>query len=67
MLKNSDTSVMYFPLHRDQPNVLLQTAVAPVKFGQLTTDANILFDEGAQRSFFSTNLAEMLELKPSGN
>lgn len=57
---------MYSSSHRDQPNVLLQTAVAPVKFGQRTTDANILFDEGAQRSFISKNLAEKLELKPSG-
>lgn len=64
--EKSETSVMYSSSHRDQPNVLLQTAVAPVKFGQRTTDANILFDEGAQRSFISKNLAEKLELKPSG-
>lgn len=64
--EKSETSVMYSSSHRDQPNVLLQTAVAPVKFGQRTTDANILFDEGAQRSFILKNLAEKLELKPSG-
>lgn len=34
--------------------------VAPFKYGQLTTDANILFDEGAQRSFISNNLADKL-------
>lgn len=38
---------MYSSSHRDQLNV---TVVAPFKYGQLTTDANILFDEGAQRS-----------------
>lgn len=36
------------------------TVVAPFKYGQLTTDANILLDEGAQRSFISNNLAEKL-------
>ena len=29
-------------------------------------DANILFDEGAQRSFISQDLAQQLELKPLG-
>lgn len=59
---------MYSFSHRDQQNVLLLTVVAPFKYEQLTTDANILFrDEGAQRSFISNNLAENLymQLKPS--
>ncbi|XP_062574758.1 uncharacterized protein LOC134236601 [Saccostrea cucullata] len=64
--ERAETSVMHSSSHRDQPNVLLQTAVAPVTFGKLTTDANILFDEGAQRSFISRSLADKIELTPTG-
>ncbi|XP_061168132.1 uncharacterized protein LOC133177057 [Saccostrea echinata] len=64
--ERTETSVMHSSSHRDQPNVLLQTAVAPVTFGKLTTDANILFDEGAQRSFISRSLADKIELTPTG-
>ena len=61
-----ETSVFHSSSYRSHPNVLLKTAVAPVSFRALTTDANILFDEGAQRSFISRNLANKLELKPTG-
>ncbi|XP_062606698.1 uncharacterized protein LOC134268455 [Saccostrea cucullata] len=64
--ERAETSVMHSSSHRDQPNVLLQTAVAPVTSGKMTTDAYILFDEGAQRSFISRSLADKIELTPTG-
>ena len=62
----SETSVFHSSSYRSPPNILLKTAIAPVSFRALTTDANILFDEGAQRSFISRNLANKLELIPTG-
>ncbi|XP_063435623.1 uncharacterized protein LOC134716543 [Mytilus trossulus] len=47
--------------------VLLKTAIATVHSNaQVSMDANILFDEGAQRSFITESLAEQLELKQNG-
>ena len=45
---------------------LLNTAVAPVIAGNIKTMANILFDEGAQRSFISTEMVEELGILPAG-
>jgi len=42
---------------------LLQTAIAPVHVGHINTLANILFDEGAQRSFITEDLAVKLQLQ----
>jgi hypothetical protein len=48
----------------------LKTTVAKVTSGvasgNLCTDVNILFDEGAQRSFVTKELAEKLELRRTG-
>ena len=52
---------------QNQTNVLLKTAVAEVTSRSLTTTANILFDEGAQRSFITQQLADELELPRNGN
>ena len=41
----------------------LQTAIAPVHVGHINTLANILFDEGAQRSFITEDLAVKLQLQ----
>ena len=41
---------------------LLKTTVASVIAGNIKTSANILFDEGAQRSFITTELAEELHI-----
>ncbi|XP_063427239.1 uncharacterized protein LOC134710772 [Mytilus trossulus] len=46
--------------------VLLKTDVAPVWSGSICTDTNILFDEGAQRSFLTDDLAKTLNLKTEG-
>ena len=46
--------------------MLLKTAIAPVSSGQTSLDANIFLDEGAQRSFITTDLANKLELFPTG-
>ena len=47
------------------PVCLLKTAVAPVANGRRRINANILFDEGAQRSFMSLQLATELQITPS--
>ncbi len=44
---------------------LLKTAVATVKSNSSATETNILFDEGAQRTFMSQSLASKLGLQPS--
>ena len=59
-----NTTVMY--TSQQQTSVLLKTAIAPVSYGKQTTDANILFDEGAQRSCVSQTLADKLQIRPSG-
>ena len=46
--------------------VLLKTDVAKVTSGIYTDDVNILFDEGAQRSFVTRELADKLHLQTSG-
>ena len=43
--------------------VLLKTAITPVWSDNTCTETNILFDEGAQRSFVSDELAKKLNLK----
>ena len=47
------------------PVCRLKTAVAPVANGHIRMNANILFDEGAQRSFISVRLATELQITPT--
>ncbi|VDI27023.1 Hypothetical predicted protein [Mytilus galloprovincialis] len=51
-------------------SVLLKTAIAPISYGKQITEASILFDEGAQRSFITSfitqTIAEKLQIRPSG-
>jgi len=47
-------------------NVLLKTAIGQVSFGNNTTEATILFDEGAQRPFITERLTNELHLKETG-
>jgi len=49
----------------NSPVCLLNTAVAPVCANGRRADANILFDEGAQRSFMSSKLAQNLRISIS--
>lgn len=47
--------------HKAQTSLLLKTAVALVWSENI--DANIVFDEGAQRSFITEDIAMKLEFK----
>ena len=63
--ESSDTSILYSHSSESRDSVLLKTAVAPVGFNATFLDTNILFDEGAQRSFVTEYLARELNLKPT--
>ena len=60
--KEEDTRILHSSAHIHS-NVLLKTAVAPVWSGDFCMDTNILFDEGAQRSFVTDDLANKLNLR----
>ena len=45
---------------------LLKTAIATISCAGISLEGNILFDEGAQRSFISQEMATKLNLQPSG-
>ena len=45
---------------------MLKTAINPVSSGLQSLDANILLDEGAQRSFITEDLAAKLQLSITG-
>lgn len=59
---DSQASVLFNP---SGSICLLKTAVATVSTNKSSATANILFDEGAQRSFISQTLADALQLNPS--
>ena len=65
-----DTSALHgLHLHyadRPRPNVLLKTAILDVSASYLSADANILFDEGAQRSFITQKLADDIQIQHKG-
>ena len=61
-MANTDTSVL---CNSGNSVCLLKTAVARVVSEAGSNTANILFDEGAQRSFISKRLANNLQLTPS--
>ena len=46
---------------------LLKTAIAEVSSYTTTTEGHILFDEGAQRSFITQQLADELHLQPTSH
>ena len=66
----TDTSVLHgLHLHyadRPCPNVLLKPAISEVSASHLSADANILFDEGAQRSFITQKLADDIQIQHKG-
>ena len=47
-----------------EPICLLKTAVATVANERTQVDANILFDEGSQRSFATQALIDKLQIQP---
>ena len=57
---------LHSSLTHSQGHVLLKLAVASVSSGQIRPDANILLGEGAQKSFITTEVANKLELVPTG-
>ena len=57
---------LHSSLTHSQGHVLLKTAITPISSGQTSLHANLLLDEGAQRSFITTDLANKLELVPTG-
>ena len=46
---------------------MLKTAIADVSSGCEITEANIVLDEGAQRSFITESLADKLNLTTRGH
>lgn len=61
------TSILHTTTCQYKPGVLLKTAVAPISSETQTLDANILFDEGSQRSFVTEELADKLQLTRTGS
>ncbi|XP_071170914.1 uncharacterized protein [Mytilus edulis] len=61
----NETRVMYSS--QQNHNILLKTAIAPVVYNDQEVECNILFDEGAQRSFITQKLANQLEINPTEN
>ena len=46
--------------------ILLKTAISPVWYGNHSMSANILLDEGSQKSFISQDLANQLQVRSNG-
>jgi hypothetical protein len=64
--EQKDTAILHSSyIHTDGP-ILLKTAVAEIQSNSTSCDANILFDEGAQRSFTIEKIAKRLNLRPTG-
>ena len=62
---STDTASLSMTIPSPQNSVcLLKTAVATVTNGNNLTKANLLFDEGSQRSFITQDLAKTLALQP---
>ena len=67
-LKDKDnTETTMLSASQETSTVLLKTAVAQVISVNNTTEANILFDEGAQRSFITADLATKLNVQKEGS
>ena len=63
---SSETTVTSMYGNHRRPDILLKTAIAEVKSDSHSTFANILFDEGAQRSFITQKLADNLKIRLKG-
>ncbi|XP_071128314.1 uncharacterized protein [Mytilus edulis] len=63
---DTETSMLY-TASEERSTVLLKTAFSPVVHKNTCIDARILFDEGAQRSFITEELAAKLNIKKEGS
>ncbi|VDI18186.1 Hypothetical predicted protein [Mytilus galloprovincialis] len=63
----TETSMLYTSASQETSTVLLKTAVAQVMSVNNTAETNILFDEGAQRSFITADLATKLNVQKEGS
>ncbi|XP_053407993.1 uncharacterized protein LOC123531067 [Mercenaria mercenaria] len=64
---STEQSAAFHLTTHNKTNVLLKTAITKVSSRRCIADANILFDEGAQRSFITEELADKLELQRTGS
>ena len=60
------TTQLHSSLTEERKDVLLKTAVAPVHGRDICTSANILFDEGAQRTFITEEFAREINIQLTG-
>jgi len=58
------TATQFFLDTRHSPQCLLKTAITLVRVGDTHVSANVLFDEGAQRTFVTETLAAQLGANP---
>ena len=66
--QQSPTTVTTTSLSTSHTSVcLLKTAIADVSSGTTTVEGHILFDEGAQCSFITQDLADELQLQPTSH
>ncbi|XP_063435994.1 uncharacterized protein LOC134716907 [Mytilus trossulus] len=63
---DTETSMLY-TASEERSTVLLKTAFIPVVHKNTCIDARILFDEGAQRSFITEELAAKLDITKEGS
>ncbi|XP_053389052.1 uncharacterized protein LOC128552074 [Mercenaria mercenaria] len=66
VVSQPDTATLHSTID-SRPDILLKTAVAQVCTSSVSIETNILFDEGAQRSFITEVLAEKLHLPHTGS
>ena len=63
-VSNYTTTTQFLLDAKRSPQCLLKTAIALVRVGSIRISANILFDEGVQRSFVTETLAAQLGANP---
>ena len=61
---DKETTIMYG--NHERSDILLKTAIAEVESEGYCSYANILFDEGAQKSFITQKMADELNLRSKG-
>lgn len=62
--QSTETTILHSSMSAQ--GILLKTAISKVNAGHIQTEANILFDEGAQTSFITESLAQELQLPRTG-